>query len=60
MTKVYQYKVYDINSDVEKFIDSYATEKYIKAITGAAVMYETELEVSEIQLDGDGKLKVSQ
>lgn len=60
MPTVFKYKVYDINTDTEKFVDAYATEEYVEQISGAVLLRETCLDVDSEQLDCDGKLKVSQ
>lgn len=58
MPTVFKYKVYDINTDKEKFVDAYATEEFIEQISGAVVLRETHLDVESEQLDCDGKLKL--
>lgn len=57
MVTVYNYKVYDINRDVERPSKKYATEECIRKIDGAVVLYETMMEVAEEQLDSEGRLK---
>ncbi len=56
MKSVYRYKVYDINSDTEKMSANYGTENFIKNIEGAKILFETEIQVQDHQIDGDGKL----
>lgn len=58
MPFVFRYKVYNITSDEVKVAPSYATEQYIEKIEGAQVLRETRRDVSDEQLDGDGRLKV--
>jgi hypothetical protein len=56
MEKVYQYKVFDINSGYMRNVNSFAIESFIQKIEGSEVLYETVKEVSREELDGDGKL----
>lgn len=58
MRTVYRYKVYDINSDTENIAANYATEEFIKKIEGAKILFETELQIDDDQLDGNEIYKV--
>lgn len=56
MRTVYRYKVYDINSDTEIIAATYAAKQFIEKIEGANLLSKTAIEVSEDQIDEDGKL----
>ncbi len=52
--KVYKWKKYDPNSNQEKIGPSMATRQAIKSFGGAVPIEETETEVDESVLDGNG------
>jgi hypothetical protein len=58
MKTVYRYKVYDINSDTEIVAATYATKGFIEQIVGAKILFETEINIEDNHLDGNGIYKI--
>jgi len=58
MPLVYRYKTYNISTDNLELSEHYATEKFINSIDGSQLLQDTECEVKDDLLDGNGRIFV--
>ena len=59
LVNVYRYKTYSISTDTIELSDYYATESFIKSISGAQQLLDTELKIGSELVDGNGRVLVS-